>query len=343
MLKYFVSILVKRIPIIFAITAVFLVLAIVLNNVGSYVEMKFVDGIITRGPKKGLFLVYTYGLGIISFVLPIIEYSFKMVRIQAQQAYSFPIKRGNLFLARYLVGIIEIFISFTVSYFVSVIFVLNSNNLYNTDYFFIYYPIALAGGILLFTFFSFIFCRANNILDGIVSMILAFLAPFSLGLAISTILTNLQVLFTSPLGYTPLSVLFFAQDFCEAGLVNEVFMEPTAKVCLVSIWAFIELLLVYFNYFFNQRIKTEDITNPSRSIFCYTLFLPMVSVGFVIYLTLLMGFWAAILVSVFSVGIFVLSRRGDMGKSDSILLICLILVIALACALVIALKGAGVL
>ena len=152
MMAYFLSILKKRIPIIIALTILFMIAAVMVNNTSSYITVALENDSIIQIPKKGLFLVFAIEIIAVSIIVVLVEFSFKMNRIQAQQAYTFPIKREKLFLSRYLVGLFEIIIPFTVSFFVSALLVYNAETLYDSKYIFLYYPFALVALILFAKF-----------------------------------------------------------------------------------------------------------------------------------------------------------------------------------------------
>lgn len=60
-------------------------------------------------------------LGILSFVVPALMYSFKMNKRSADVFYSLPLKREKIYLVKTLVGLILVLLPYTVAYFLGFI------------------------------------------------------------------------------------------------------------------------------------------------------------------------------------------------------------------------------
>ena len=317
MIRYFGSLLKKRIPIIIALTALFMIAALVVNNVKPYVLEKYVNGVFSRVPRGGLFIVFTVGLIVLSIAIPLIEFSFKMIRIQAQQAYSFPIKRGMLYLSRYFIGLIEIVVPFAVSYFASALVAAKADNLYDNFYFVLYGPIACGCAILFYTYISFIFCRANNFIDGIAAIILSIITPFVIGMAFVNFMGGVFD-FLRPFAYfNPTMPLLVLTEYCEAHLIGEGNRLAVLSIILVSAWVLLEILMIPGMYFFNKKIKSEDITKISDSFLCYNFFSILMGVFGPIALAPFVGGWAPILMIAFTLLLNTLQHRGICFEKKS--------------------------
>lgn len=311
MMAYFLSILKKRIPIIIALTILFMIAAVVVNNTGSYITVALENDSIVQIPKKGLFLVFAIEIIAVSIIVALVEFSFKMNRIQAQQAYTFPIKREKLFLSRYLVGLFEIIIPFTVSFFVSALLVYNAETLYDSKYIFLYYPFALVALVLLYSTMSFIYCRANNILDGIVGILFSIGAPLILGVSVQTILNNNGIQLLNSFYFCPLYLMDLPTKFVEAKLVGEAFEFSYIEAGFYILWVVVQIMLIGFMSFFNKREKIEDLTNTSNSIFVYKIFLPLSIICLTIFLSFYIKIGAIFVGLALTIAGYMLAERGN--------------------------------
>lgn len=320
MREYFLSVLKKRTPIMIALTIVFLIATVVVNNVSPYVVIEYSDGIFYDAPKDGLFIVYIAGIIALSVVVSLIEFSFKMIRIQSQQAYSFPIKREKLFLARYLIGLIEIVVPITISYCVSSVMICTSYNLYNLTYLWLYLPCALVTAWLCYSYLSFMFCRANNIIDGIAGMALAVLAPLAVGFACETFLNRIQITYGIQINFikfyycSPFYILDYSTRFIETKMLDREFVFSWIPFAFFMLWVILSGLTIGLMGFFNKRIKSEDIASDSNSIFTYKMFIGITTVSLTISLSFVISLWAPILgIGLTYLGYFLYQRGTDLG------------------------------
>ena len=334
MKKYFLRTLKNRIPIIIALTIVFLIVAVVVNNVNPYIVEKIIDGNKVKLPREGLFLVFTIGILALSIIVPIIEFSFKMIRIQAWQIYSLPIKRNDVFLSRYFVGLIEIVIPFIVSYFVSMLLVITGDNLYNINAIYIYFPFSLIALVLMYSYFSFIYVRANNIIDGVATMVLSVAAVILVGFAIYQIVNlfqynwNIDQDVLDEINAYYLSLTFpidYLSKVSNDILVGNGFNLNYFEIIFAIIWVILEATLIFLQNRFNKKIKSEDITNISSSVFSYKIFLPMVCISLAIIFTITVNFWLSLIALLLTyAGYMLYTRRYDLGNKKGIFAIILV-------------------
>lgn len=307
---YLKSLLIKRIPIVIALTMVLLIAVIVVNNTSPYMVSTYIMGKIRIVPKEGLFNVFNIGILVLAFVVTLIEFSFKMMRLEAAQIYAFPIKRDKVFLAGYLTGLIEVIVPFVFGYLASTVLVINSYNEYNTQAFFLYLPFAVIALVLLYSYLSFIFCRANNLIDGIASMALSIVAFLLLGLALNKFLGSFSVNGFNFYYLSPIYPLDFLTSCCNKNLLNQTKEFETMEFIFLGVWILIEILTIGFMSFYNRRIKSEDIMNESNSIYCYKVFLAIGTVCLSILLPYLVNFWSIALAPMISVALYCLYSRG---------------------------------
>ena len=127
---------------------------------------------------------------IIATIIPMINFSFKMKKINVDLMYSLPIKRSKLFLTTLLFSFVEIAIPLTLVYLQSFMKVVVSDHLYNLSYFLLFYPVLLFISLLLCSVVSFIYCRNNRIIDGVINVGLFALVPLTTIYALQLLLKH---------------------------------------------------------------------------------------------------------------------------------------------------------
>lgn len=317
---YLKNILLSRIPLVLALSLVFLVAAAVSNNTTPFIVDSFQDGVLIKVPRDGLFIVYNIGILVLAIIATLVEFSFKMNRLLSSQVYAFPIKREKVFKARYISGLIECVVPFTIAYFLSMISVVSSKNMYDIHGILIYYPCGLVAVILLYSYCSFIFCKANNMVDGIASIGLSIATPLVLGFAIQDLVNSFIKNVVKFSYFSPTYILDFPTKISNGILLKTQYNVSFIDIIFVVIWFVILVLTIVFKDYYNKRIKSEDIVNESDSIYCYKVFLPVASISLSIVLSFLISFWAIVLVPVFTVSGYVLyGRNGSFeGKNYAI-------------------------
>lgn len=122
-------------------------------------------------PKNTLVYVPATVLGVLCYLVPAIQFSYRMKRRSVDLWYSLPVRREKLMLVRIIFGLLLIFIPYTICYFSGLTIIACRFNLFEMQYYAILYFASLPLGILLFGVNSFLYTRANTLFDGIVFMI----------------------------------------------------------------------------------------------------------------------------------------------------------------------------
>ena len=174
MRNLFLYYLKKRIPSIFILAAGFAIATIILLFQGEFITYKRPeDNVIIAVPgSTNMFLYLSIMLAILCTVVPIVEFMFKMNRRSIDLYYSLPIKRIKLYTLKYLLGLIEIVLIFVPQWIISFIWTANEANLFTLYYYWFYLIIALVAGLGIYTYLTFFFTMANNLIDGIIFMVL---------------------------------------------------------------------------------------------------------------------------------------------------------------------------
>ena len=275
MIKYFFFLLKKRLLVILTMTIVFTLLAVLVNNTSPYFQDYYYHGELIHESRSGIFLVFSIGLIVLGLIASIVEFSFKMSKNTAQQAYSFPIKRKNIYLARYIMGMLEVIIPFTVAFYVSVAFIVTSKNYYLTEYLYSYYPVALISGILGYSYVSFFYSRANNITDGLFVAILAVILPSLVDRFIGVTLLHFTKLQEWENSYGPYAPLVFQTVYSEAKLVNEYVGFESYNYFTCIIFVLIDIATIVGHFILPSKEKFEDVGGLSTSVFAYRILLPV--------------------------------------------------------------------
>ena len=128
-------------------------------------------------------------LGAMCFVVPALMYSFKMNRRSADAFYSLPIRREKLYLVKTLVGLILVFVPYTVAYAAGFLCVALRENFYNLIWYLPGYFGGILFGLSLYGVAAFSFARANRVADGVIFMIFYAL----IGLLIASLVEAIEI------------------------------------------------------------------------------------------------------------------------------------------------------
>ena len=127
-----------------------------------------------RLPKDNPIEIITTIALVLSIIIPIFEFQYRMRKLTVDHLYSLPIKRERIFLTHYFVGFLEIMIPVTVSFFYSLLSFATKKHIFEVKYFIIYYFTLYLSVFIIYSFITFIFMRANTVRDGIFNIIFGF-------------------------------------------------------------------------------------------------------------------------------------------------------------------------
>lgn len=286
-MRKYISYLIKlRLPIIITITVITLALFICSNNITSYVRLGLVDNDMVLIPREGIFNVYSIFTMVLVFIIPIIEFSFKMDKISINQAYSFPILRKNLYLSRYIVGIIEIIVPLVVSYMTSAILIVCSDNLYDVKYLFIFFPYLLVSAILMYSYLAFFYIQANTVIDGIALMIISVLSWLFIGTFIieaiykwNPDISSIHNFITEVESLSLFSILFYGNNIFNDLIIHNELSINTWQTIIVITYSIASIVSIILMFVFSKRFKSEDVNTNTNSWFGYKVLLPLLAIG----------------------------------------------------------------
>lgn len=110
-------------------------------------------------------------LGILSVLIPIYILSYKMNKRSVDMYYSLPISRTKILLANYLLGLVLLYASYTVAYWLGFLAVVAKINRIYLVYYLPLYFSSLIPAFILYTVTAFVYTRANTVIDGIMSVV----------------------------------------------------------------------------------------------------------------------------------------------------------------------------
>ena len=123
-------------------------------------------------PVNTLVHIPAITLCVLCFIVPAMQFSYRMKRRSVDLWYSLPIRREKLVLARTIAGLALVFVPYAVSYAAGVTIIACSENLFKMQMYVPLFFASLPMGVLLFGVNSFLFSRANTAGDGILFMLL---------------------------------------------------------------------------------------------------------------------------------------------------------------------------
>ncbi|MBQ8291745.1 MAG: hypothetical protein IJX88_04460 [Clostridia bacterium] len=218
-------------------------------------------------------------LGLLCFLAPPFVFSFKMNKRGVDAYYALPLKRWKLYLVKGIMGLLLVFIPFTVAFLGGFLFVAGANAESHVFQLRMYVPAYfgfLLFGLCLYALNTFLFTRANTVADGFIFM----LAYLPLGYFAAEWYNN----------FTALDVGYKAQEsLLTVGGLSDFTNKMTRLICgnavKWSAWTFVfpivlgvaASVLLFVTLPFEKGENAEQI---SESWFGYKLFIPVYTAMF---------------------------------------------------------------
>ena len=106
-------------------------------------------------------------LFILCMLIPMLELAPFKNRRNLDTLYFFPIKRSGMALATYISGFVQVVAVYSVTFFTAWIYLALKTDYFALQYMLPYYLLSLLVGLGTYSFFTFIFCQANTVVDGV--------------------------------------------------------------------------------------------------------------------------------------------------------------------------------
>lgn len=275
MLKYFLYLLTKRMPLIIGITLIMITaMFMFIFSVAFSVEITDYFNRSRLGKQYGMFFTYYLALGVLCVIVPMIEFGFRCKKRSIFKLYSFPISRRKLYLAIYLVGLIEILVPFLITFAIfPKIFAFTP---YFNKYWQLYLLAIIPTIILLYSYCVFFFTRASSLINSIIIELLALYGLTAICSSINAVIqlkTNIDCPSSFFLGLSFVS--YFFNDLCNGVVLKEAFYWNLVTIILfavVSIFAFVLFIVT------SEQTTGEDVTSEPDSWFGYKSLIPVLGI-----------------------------------------------------------------
>lgn len=266
-------------------------------------------------------------LCILTYVLPVMEFSFFKKRIDLDCAYSLPISRRAMGTVHYLVGLIMLCGAFTASYLVNFMLLLSRGpGWFNFTPMLAHYFLSLLLGVVMYAVMVFVFNEANTKGDGIWFMILYTFIFFLLVWAFGN-LTGKWYDGSPGLSWGVIGRLTTNYQYLvELDSTNKAdFWQTPENVGWFVFWtaAGIASAVGFFFTFGKRRMeKTEEI---SDSYFGFRVLIPLYAVSGMIAFPVsdVIIFW--VIIELLALLGYTIYRRGFHYKKSDIAILCLLL------------------
>lgn len=136
-----------------------------------YTDQSYNQGHEVIGPDTSPIMFITVIACILCTIIPVIEFSFKMSKVNIDQMYSLPIKRDKLYIAKFISGFIEILIPVLSCYIFCLLKILSTDHMYNLIHLLPYLGCLLFFMFILYATIVFFFTRGNTVVDGIMNIL----------------------------------------------------------------------------------------------------------------------------------------------------------------------------
>jgi hypothetical protein len=208
---------------------------------------------------------------ILSYVAPVVAFSFQMKKTAVDCYFALPLKKTKLYFVATLVGLFYVFVPFTVSYWGGFFtLLLRPENLFEMTAYLPGYLGGLFFGICFFGANAFAFTRANNVLDGVILMIAY---SFAVWLALLYVQQLTHVRF--PRSVMESSLQFMALNAFADGIQNMIIGRTLDFSWWVIIFPLSYAVLGYFLLFITLPLKKgEQAEQISDSYMSYKSVIP---------------------------------------------------------------------
>lgn len=258
-------------------TAVFAVAALTSDYISiREIAAPGVDGSYTtvQVPVNTLVHIPAITLCVLCFIVPAMQFSYRMKRRSVDLWYALPIRREKLVLVRVLGGLALVFVPYAVSYAAGVTVIACSENLFRMQMYVPLFFASLPMGVLLFGVNSFLFSRANTAGDGIVFMLLgAFALAMPMAFADAWLWQSVPNEIDDLLHYItfgPAAEMFMLFGPAIRGVSTNI-----PGLWIACVLAAIEGCAAYFGLFYTARShRAESAGQISNSPFGYKVLLP---------------------------------------------------------------------
>lgn len=230
-------------------------------------------------------LYWISGLGgVLAAFIPVYLFSYKMKKRSLDLYYALPVPRREIFSVKYILGLIFIFVPYTVTFATgAIVGCARCTAELFTVYFVPQYFASLIGIYIIYSICTFLFTRAHTLADGIVTMAMGFFAPLLVAFALYTLLaTGSAPLYRviAPYAWLPYSLLdSVTAEFQRYIIYGQPLAADTHVIINESVSAglftVLSALATYFTIRNERNTLAEEAEQITTSPFGYKVLLPV--------------------------------------------------------------------
>lgn len=278
--------------------------------------------------KSMLYLPVVF-MCILAYIIPVMEFSFFKKRINLDCAYSMPISRKAMGAIHYLVGLLILWCSFTLSYLTNAALLLSRGpGWFDFAPMIEHYFLCFALGTAIYSMMVFIFNEANTRGDGIWFMLLN---TFIVNIVLNAIAYITDIEFKYALGSLPWHI-FTKIDIEYQSLVElrtadrSAFWGSDASIIWFVFWILIGIAsAVAFFLTFGKR-RMEKVEECSDSYFGFCTLIPLYAISAMIIFNASNNIiWWVVIEALTFIG-YTIYRRGFHYKKSDIAILCMMFI-----------------
>ncbi len=315
--------------------------------------------VIPDGIKRGEDMYKSSGIGVLAVllgalcsVMPVLELSDFKNRRNLDTLYFFPIERKKLGAVHFISGFIQICVIYTVSFGLSYLYLAVNTACFELWYMIPYYFLSLLVGLVIYSFFSFVFSIGNTVTDGIILCILySILAYVLLEITRETVI---KALFMPDVWDRELFVAWSENNISSWGVVyapldkltaifrnaievnqhtgNYVYEYTSAytniqRMYMFFIWGGIGVMSVIGYIMCFERRGAHMAGEPTESWFGYRVLIPLYGYSLIMYFAshIDFGVFFVMTIILMLIGYIIYRRSFRIKKSDIIVMACAII------------------
>lgn len=213
-------------------------------------------------------------LAFLCYIVPICKNAYLKKKKTIDYYYALPIKRTTLMNINLIVGLIEVLIPFTVTFFMGLFITMAKTDMFNYEYYIPLYFSLIGISIPLFVFNFFLSTRANSIVD---SVLIVALYTFSIWLLFGFIESVFEASFKMPIEQLITFMPFINIGNAYSSLISrgtDPYVVAGSKIYPHYYLCIFEVLMYVPLFIFTKKDKSERAEQISDSFFGYRTLIP---------------------------------------------------------------------
>lgn len=197
-------------------------------------------------------------------ITPVLEtYEFKNKR-NLDTLLSFPLSRFKISVVHFINGFLRATTAYSISFLICYIYVKLSTDIFALEYLLPYYFQSLVCGLIIYSFFIFIFNQANTIADGVILCLVWYFLPMLLIYSFKILTTRVQISgYDELLGY---NIIFKHRIFPNVSHINTYWNNIFSPIANLS--GYFEILIEKSKYIENIEVYDDAMKNSYMFAVC---------------------------------------------------------------------------